>query len=256
MNLNIKNNERRNIMNTDRRNAENELIEIYKKYGNELKQIPMFCNSNYSSPYYMSIPDDWYTSNSRIMIVGEEGYGRKDCDGNTPVDIAINKMMDFNKQYLDEQIHSPKGTKGLNNGCFWRRFRKIAAFGYPCTWTNIDKIHRQGKNCKLSDDERCMLHSTNTKILNEEIRILQPSHIVFFGWYGISLLQECPSVFNSLYPKGLGDSSKWKNNIVKIKHNGKDYIFTYHPSYGYRKKGYEERVMKALENIKTEKQYT
>ena len=79
-------------------------------------------------------------------------------------------------------------------------------------------------------------------ILSEEIRLMDPTHIVFFGWYGISLQHELPELFERLYPGGLGDNSVWKNNVVDMEHEGRHYIFTYHPAWGARHKGYEDRV--------------
>lgn len=103
--------------------------------------------------------------------------------------------------------------------------RNISKYGM-CSWSNIDKIHVLSKgDCQLNEQDRIKLHSVNIQILNEEIEILQPTHIIFFGFYGISLKHECPDVFKELYPGGLGDNSKWFKTVVPINNKGKWYIF-------------------------------
>lgn len=148
-------------------------------------------------------------------------------------------MLNFN--YLKKQLGDP--GKDTNHSSFWKRFRKIAKSGV-CCWTNIDKIHvLHNKACALSNADRKLLHSVKTRLLCEEISLLDPTHIVFFGWYGISLQHELPEIFSVMYPQGLKDNSVWDQNVVLIQHEGRKYIFCYHPSWGYRNTGYEDKVM-------------
>ena len=222
----------------------NELLEAYQQWSDELaKKHPELTKEPYSHPYYLHIPDDWYQRNYRILIVGEEGYGEKVCD------ISIEEAQAFNRDYLLSQLGKIKGDK-RNSSAFWRRIRSIDALmedkEYAITWTNLDMIHRSGKgNCRLKKEKRVALH--DIKILSGEIEILEPTHVIYFGWYGISLEKELPDVFRLLYPNGLGDDSQWKDKkMVKYWVVGTWHIFTYHPGWGYRHKGYEDKVMEYL----------
>lgn len=230
---------------TDMREETNKkLIKVYTQWLTELfEKAPDLLGNVYSNPYYTSIPENWFESaGPRIMVVGEEGFGEwaNGKGENVPVlPDEIEKIQSFNYSYLREQLRIDDGE--INNSAFWRRFRKVAEYGV-CCWTNIDKIHvRSNARCALSEKKRKLLHSVNTQVLFEEMSILNPTHIIFFGWYGTSLRHEFPELYNQLYPGGAGDSSIWKNSVVPIKHEGRTYIFTYHPSY--RSKDYEEKVM-------------
>ena len=236
----------------------NELFEVYQEWKNELKQsCPKLITEEFSHPYYLHIPDKWYESQYRILIVGEEGHGEKEFN------LPIEKAQEFNRDFLLDQInnegkHSP----------FWRRIWRIAesmkdkGYSYSITWTNLDMIHHldtDERDCVLQDDERIALHSTPTKILSEEIRILEPTHVIYFGWYGISLEKELPDVFRSLYPNGLGDDSQWKDEkMAKFQENGIWHIFTYHPSWGCRQKrddngkSYEDKVLDQISETLTQ----
>ncbi len=225
-----------------------ELGGIYHKWCVEFRDnCTQLLGDKYSNPYFISVPARWYSSPQRIMIVGEEGHGEWGAgksDGWQINDIA--RIQKFNEEYMNSQI----GLDDVylrNTSPFWNRFRKIADMGYPCVWNNLDKIHRLGNGkCALSERERLSLHSTETKLLSEEIQHLNPTTVVFFGWYGISMQAELPSLFSKVYPKGLGDDSLWKNTVLTVLDGGITYIMTYHPGWGYRHKGYEDEVIKAV----------
>lgn len=223
------------------------LQQMYEKWLQELKKFaPHLLEQKYSNPYYLSIPDGWYDFETRILVVGEEGFGTWGC-GKENSEVSadeISKIQNFNKQYLGKQLGyiEMKPNDKKNVSPFWRRFRTIDQYGI-CAWSNIDKIHLlKESDCKLSDKDRKALHSLPTKILQQEIKILQPTHIIFFGWYGISLKHELPEIFAQLYPAGLGDNSMWYKNVVAFDIDEKSYIFTYHPAWGVRQEGYEEKV--------------
>lgn len=224
------------------------LRQKYEKWLQELKESQShLLEKEYSNPYFISIPNGWYDSKTRILVVGEEGYGTWGCgkgDGTVSAD-EISKIQDMNRQYLGKQldyIALDIGEK-KNKSPFWRRFMAINQYGI-CAWSNIDKIHLlKERKCQLTNRDRMALHSLSTKVLKEEISILQPTHVIFFGWYGISLKHELPEVFEQLYPEGLGDSSVWNKNVVALDIDQKKYIFTYHPGWHNQPKGYEEKVM-------------
>lgn len=231
---------------------EQQLISVYTQWLEELNIFaPQFLKKSYSNPYFSSIPEHWLdTDKPRIMVVGEEGFGTWGCGkGDASISASeIEKIQALNFNYLKKQlVDLPHGE--INNSAFWRRFRKVAKYGV-CTWTNIDKIHvLHAKSCVLSESDRKLLHSLPTKLLAEEIRILKPTHVIFFGWHGTSLKQELPELYAKLYPNGAKDSSVWYKNVVSVSHQGITFIFCYHPNWGYRTKGYEGKVISALEHM-------
>ena len=230
-----------------RETAARRLEQIYNNWLNELKvNAPFIFEDKYSNPDFMSIPEKWFdTTGPRIMVVGEErfgewGNGKRQAEPVPPEAIAT--IQQFHKDYLESQLEQEESE--LNTSAFWRRFRRIAEYGL-CSWTNIDKFHVLGlSNCALSNSAREKIHSVDTKILFEEIAILNPTHIVFFGWHGESLKYELPELYKALYPTGKNDSSVWKNNVVPIEHGGRTYIFAYHPNR--RSKAYEDKVLEVL----------
>lgn len=219
-----------------------QLLEAYQSWERKLKEAcPQLINAKYSHPYYLHIPDNWFEAEFRILIVGEEGYGDKQFD------LPIVDAQAFNKKYLSKQL-----SHGADNRSpFWRRIRKISALT-KCSiaWTNLDKIHVNGKNCKLKIADRMALHQTPIAILREELRILGPHMVVYFGWYGISLRAELPKVFQRLYPGGLKDHSQWKDEKLRtIEIDGIHHVFTYHPNWGQRTRGYEDKVLDEIRKI-------
>ena len=223
-----------------------QLLEMYIQYQSELQEkCPQLVKEGYSHPYYLHIPKQWFTRKYRVLIVGEEGYGV------SAHDVSIADAQIFNKEYMLSQL-GLSSVYTRNNSPFWNRIRKIHALigaeNVSITWTNIDKIHRSRiGSCQLRTQDRKSLHKTPTRILEEEVKLLFPTHVIYFGWYGISLRGELPEVFQALYPGGLRDYSEWKDcKLVTIEQENIHHIFTYHPSWGQRQKNYEERVLGAI----------
>lgn len=230
-----------------------QLLETYRKWSAELNEsCSQLVNEHFSHPYYLHIPDHWYQSQYRILIVGEEGYGEKKF--NAPIE----EVQAFNRDYLNRQLGiETQDNYTRSSSAFWKRIRAIATLfngtSFAITWTNLDKIHRSGKgNCRLTKKDREALHQTPTHILAEEIALLQPTHVIYFGWYGISLKEEFQNaflpVFTQLYPNDLGDSSGWEPKKIKvITEANTHHIFTYHPNWGQRQKdGYEDCVINCI----------
>lgn len=239
-------------------NAANEqLVARYVTWLSELRECaPILLTDKYSNPYYTSIPEGWFdTKGPKILIVGEEGAGLWGCgkagtmgDSENPFYSPedFSEIQALNYNYLRSQL-GLQCTSKRNNSPFWNQVRKVSEYGV-CCWTNIDKIHRlSDSKCALTSKKRTLLHATPTRILSEEIDILSPTHVIFFGWYGISLRHELPDLFSKLYPNGIRDSSVWRDSkIVSI--NGEAYksLFRYHPAWGNRNRWYEAEVDKAL----------
>lgn len=225
-----------------------QLYEIYKVWETELKSTcPQIITEGYSYPYYLHIPDNWFNSKIRIMIVGEEGAG-----SSKKYDTPITEAQKFNQDYLMRQIDKENKNNidyEWNTSPFWRRIRTIRSLGASVCWNNLDKIHvnRKGR-CNLKKIDRIALHSTTTKILAEEIKLLQPTHVIYFGWYGVSLAAELPKVWGQLYPGGEKDYSQWDKDKYKILHvDGIYHVFTYHPGWGQRQKNFRDN--KSYEEI-------
>lgn len=220
-----------------------QLYDVYKVWESELKSVsPQLITKDYSHPYYLHIPDDWFSAQHRVLIVGEEGFGEKQFD------LSIAEAQAFNRNYLLGQLASSAD----NRSPFWQRIRRIAACpDVSIAWTNLDMIHRSGrKGCALKKCERMALHQTPTSILSKEIQILEPSILIYFGWYGLSLRAELPDIFQKLYPGGLKDFSQWKEEKMKvIEMDGIHHIFTYHPGWGQRVKGYEDSVLQVITEV-------
>lgn len=230
------------------------LVAVYSCWLEELKQLApelLDSNSNFSNPYYISTPAQWYSKDKpRILIVGEEGAGEWGCgkQNNSLSPDDFEAIQEYNRSYLAKQLGQiPMQGEKKNNSGFWRRVRAVSKYGV-CAWSNIDKIHRLGKSkCVLSTTEQRKLHSTQTQILSEEIQILQPSLVVFFGWYRISLLHELPELFEILYPNGFNGG--FLGNLVRIDHDGLPFIFTYHPGWrGNKPADYEDSVLEMIRN--------
>ena len=231
-----------------------QLYEVYQLWEAELKSAcPQLISEKYSHPYYLHIPDEWFDAKHRILIVGEEGFGNKQFD------LPIAEAQAFNRDYLKSQLGLPNpGNYSRSTSPFWNRVRAIAdtllGTQFSITWTNLDKIHYSGtKKCKLEETDRLALHSTPTQILLEEISILQPTHVIYFGWYGISLEKELPEIHKDLYSANEQGGSKWKSGIITPMRIGQVcHLFTYHPNWGKRQKrfennaGYEDYVVRKV----------
>ena len=128
------------------------------------------------------------------------------------------------------------------------RFRKIAHLGNPCIWNNQDKIHlRKDRSCSLGIKDRRLLHSTNTKLLHEEIALLKPTVVVFFGWRRLAIRAELPYIDALVYPNDEIDSELDKSKLLSVEYDGVTYIFTYHPAWRKKPNGYEDRVLQTVE---------
>ena len=244
----------------DYNKKDKELKEAYKIWIDELYLAhPELIEAKaLSNPYYISIPKGWYESDTRILVVGEEGAGEGGAgknEGRSARDFHTIQIENW--RYLARQIRKDDMEYDLypgdwmpeyNRSCFWRRLRKLSQYG-NCAWSNIDKLHILGEsNCTLSEDDRNKLHSIKSRILAREIDILDPTHVMFFGWHETSLKHELPELSDELYYVEPGEEYKWFKSVVPIEHNGKWFIFSYHPTWGNFQKGYEQKVIDVFLN--------
>ena len=250
--------------------ARNDILDLYEKWAKEVEEIDngKFLGKDYSNPYYISIPDNWFESDVRIMIVGEEGYGEwgagkqygwREGESSWEFDDFKN-IMDYNRiktlvQVGAKLIPDEERLCNKTRNKFWIRYYNIyKELGLPCVWNNLDKIHLRGnKNCALSKEDRKKLHSVKNKILSKEIEILKPTIVLFCGWSErkIAFENELPK---DIYDKFYNDYDEYKPTkykIYSIKNDDVHYIFSYHPHYANRIEGYEEAIIKLInEQIK------
>lgn len=237
------------------------LLELYEKWAKEVEKIEngKFLGKDYSNPYYISVPDNWFDSDDRIMIVGEEGYGEwgagkqygwKEDEPSWKFN-DFEKIINYNRIKILQQVDELKLTAEETNLCnktnsafwFWLKYiydlydNSKSSF----IWNNFDKIHRlRNEKCELTRKQREKLHSTKTKILCEEIKLLKPTMILFFGWRSSFVLkeelgEEFNIVYNTLCPKGANDE-EYKSKPCVIQSNGKTFIISwYHPGRATKK---------------------
>ena len=85
-----------------------ELLEDYRQWHEELtKKCSDFLDEQYSHPYYLHIPDNWYQSTYRILIVGEEGHGEKTFN------LPIEEAQEFNRDFLLDQLNNEASAPRL-----------------------------------------------------------------------------------------------------------------------------------------------
>lgn len=239
------------------------LKKVYSQWLDEIKDVaPEFLSEDrYSNPYFACVPKGWCDSVVRILIVGEEGYGvggHGKADRVKPYEIqkiqelcwcSLVSHLGYDSHY---DLYPIQGRYKRSSSKFWDRMRRLSEYGV-CAWTNQDTIHlRKERRCALKPEERTKLHSTKTKLLAEEINALGPTHVIVTGWYHTSIREELPKVYYELYPQN-GDA--WyvnsEHNIAYRNVDGIHYLFTYHPGWPKKPKGYEEEVMKGfLETLK------
>ena len=229
------------------------LLDFYWQWSHRIDES--LFGVEFSNPYYIKTPSDWWEKKHRIMIVGEEGAGTcgagkrefssGDENWNPRTELGINKIMDYNGSETHDQTAERNSCR---KGLFWSRIRKIYDLdkNISIVWNNIDKIHRlgnSGKECRLTPKQRTLLHQA--KVLGTEIEILKPTIIVFFGWHWLSLEKEIPEdIYTDVYRRYTGHESEpiLLNNMV----------FSLHPNdrtYGGCTKVYEEKVLGRVRSL-------
>lgn len=227
--------------------ANNQLVQVYEDWWAQLKALDKktcdLTGSVYSLPYFISIPERWFQENMvRVLVVGEEARGDWDKDDWRNADMS--RIMQWSKEHQKQQL------TGKTNSAFWNRVKRIEniAENMVCAWTNLDKIHRNGNaNCALTSTERVKLHSTQIKILREEIQILQPNVVVFCGYHARrkAIEIELPSVAEKFYgEEGVGYTKPFDEKIYQVIDDGIPYVFAQHPNR--KSNDYEQQVILAI----------
>lgn len=203
----------------------------------------------FSNPYFISAPDGWCSADNRVMIVGKEGAGWGAGKNILDPIHDRDKIREYTRIYpmVQEGVLAPDvydGHEYMPNGSkFWQWFRKIYnEIKTPVIWNNFDKIHRMNDNasyCKLNKKERELLHRTSIKVLSEEIKILQPTHVIFFGYYKNFLSYELPEIAEKL------SIEDYKGMVI---FNNTKYIFANHPNWSRFHRGYEDGIIKFIKD--------
>ena len=172
----------------------------------------------------------------------------------------------------DEYIEFAKWFNSLYkrkpfNSDFWRRIYAIYSVDKnngAIIWNNLDKVFSlRGDNdrCALKHTDRVNLHSVKTKLLEEEIKITQPTIVIFNGWYGTSIKAELKHIYDKFYEDA--PLEEWKENkvcaVTDDTYGGTvKYICAYHPAFrpntlngkfGNNKTEYEKFLIQKIEGL-------
>lgn len=251
----------------------------YKKWLTLLQNsYPYLLEDKYSNPTYIYVPQNWKTAKNKIMIVGKEGYGEwgygkkygwvEKSNAWNPDDFAdiqlynrdllFSQTVYYHNDYMDEK-YTDFNTWFTNlykqrdpfHYAFWKRFLRIYQLSpqnTSITWTNSDKIFalKNSKNgSALSVRDRKNLHSLNYSILAEEIKITQPTVVVFFGVYWNIINIDLNNIYKLTCNKE--QSAKWKAEKICVAEDEKRiYVFSQHPAF--KTKLYEDKVIDIIKD--------
>lgn len=114
--------------------AKQVLFVLYTQYYEEFNKIQFSKPKNaISEPFFVGIPDDWFSSKNRIMVVGEEGRSSWNYE-----DDIISRMTKWNLVFCNEQI----ADSSYPNTAFWKTVKQIKALK-PSTsiiWNTSTKL--------------------------------------------------------------------------------------------------------------------
>lgn len=236
------------LLQSKEKKVNKELFEKYSKWYKEIETVAShLLGDKYSNPWYMVVPNNWFSEPERILIVGEDGFG---FDGNGKSTgrkpFEIKRLQEDSLNFFNYHIaNTCPGDHG-----FWTRARLVAFRGVLVAYTFLNKFSmRHDHRSKPNESDRKLMHATVIKLLAEEIKITQPTVVYFFGWYGDALKEELPFVHQKLYPGGDKDSSMWLDSFASFEDNGIRYIFSYNPYSPYWKNkplDYEQQLLDEL----------
>lgn len=159
-----------------------------------------------------------------------------------------------------------KREKPFNTN-FWQRIYSIYSIekNTAIIWNNLDKIFARKedttKRCALTYTDRVNLHSVSTKLLEEEIKITQPTIVIFNGWYGTSIKAELRKIYDKFYESA--PLKEWEDHrictVTDITDNGAiRYVCAYHPAFranalkgrfNNNKAEYEKFLIETIKNL-------
>jgi len=216
------------------------LRQLYVRHFSERK-LSREAGEKCSLPLLMNMPaeDAWQNNRRRILFVGQESlncwgedvYNKLFDTADTPqfIDALMGKYKDFNFS---------AGNHRYANSPFWRTFRQL---GDPAKgeilWSNIFKFdYKGGAVLRRKDDPAptSEIYRAQNTLLSEEIRLLQPTAIIFFTgpFYDEAIISEFPDVkIEAFGPEKVRAFAKLSSAQLTM-----PAFRLYHPNYLSRKK--------------------
>ncbi|SMN00068.1 hypothetical protein SPONN_1242 [uncultured Candidatus Thioglobus sp.] len=220
-------------------NINEQLKNLYAKYCDKAGKAYKSQNAKISSPLLIKIDEEAYANaKKRVMIFGQETYGWHGKFGSKEIDFLMCDyfmLLSENEKYFDNSIRSKKRLQKKRKGRpFWKgiRFFENGLKDSYIVWNNISKVGKMkgtGTNAKIRKFEREYFKG----IINEEIRILKPDIIIFFGWSGYKNVKDKFDIDSKIEHK---DENGFKFSEIKFQSLECKAVRLYHPaSYRYGK---------------------
>ena len=239
------------------------LIEAYLKFKEE-STLPETLQERLSAPLLLKVSNTWVKNKKRVLIVGQETLGwnfRKGQHYKWPYD-PISSFKDF--KMIDDSINAmvhgysffefAKHHRNYSSP-FWRAYRQVRkkigdeidGINTSVLWSNLFRMSLDGgsviKNGSL--EEISNIRTSSAGLLKAEIKILNPTSIIFFTGpdYNNSLYSEFEN--STLIPfksYDINQTSYVKHEVLPEKT-----IRTYHP--GYLNRGKWDIVNQIIETI-------
>ncbi len=163
----------------------------YSKYVEAARLLPTRLRRKASAPLLVSPRSGWTTSSTRILVIGQEtnGWGGNGSSvGGSRLSsldhFCLNEsgVADMLRAYVSFDFASSYSHR---NSAFWRAFRllesEVAHEGVLAMWTNLFKVDVGGSVVRgCNEKTRKLLREAQAGVLAEEVRVLDPTVVVFF----------------------------------------------------------------------------
>jgi hypothetical protein len=174
-----------------------QLLEVYEKFKNKADFYGGL-SDRLSAPLLLHVPDRWKSSNRRVLIVGQETMGWDFRSGkyyDWPFS-TITNWSEFKRvpDSVPAMVHGYKCFEFARrepnySSPFWQAYRQFReALGEPrdgidtsVLWTNLFRMSLDGGSVMDDGQETTQgIGEASREILIEEMRIIQPTAVVFF----------------------------------------------------------------------------
>lgn len=211
-------------------NPNTRLRMLYKKHWPSInkcmKDIP-----NLSGPTVIDIPDSYFNSRTKLMIIGQQTFGWN----RGSLERLLKDYRDFN--FGEKWYQSP----------FWNMTSKITTIlgvsRYSIAWTNLVKCEYKKQRPPENIEEKVQ---SAFPVLSKEISILSPDLVLFFTGpnYDERLLRSLP---RSSFEK-VGNYPERYLTQVSSPSLPKNSFRTYHPQF-LRRSGKEKNFLNFIKRI-------
>lgn len=230
----------KSVLAPDYSNTHRELHRAYHNYFAAAKTLPARLRKRASAPLLVSISDDWRTSVSRLVIVGQETNGWTSAVNAKTRLISTLEHFCSNDSGISEMVHAYElfdfaRTYSHRNSAFWRAFRimesNVAAKKSAVIWTNLFRVDVGGSVMRHCDEAaRNHLRRVQTNLLTTEIKVLNPTVVVFFS--GPSYDQEIAHAFKGCtFEQVFSDRPLREVALVRSSLLPANSFRIYHPNY-------------------------